>query len=45
LGTIIKLSEESEEKPAFTKIDKELIIGEILFPQQALLIAKGGKGG
>ena len=42
LGTIIKLS---EEKPAFTKIDKELILGEILFPQQALLIAKGGKGG
>ncbi|KLL03409.1 MAG: GTPase ObgE [Mycoplasmataceae bacterium CE_OT135] len=42
LGTIIKLR---EEKLAFTQINKELILGEILFPQQTLLIAKGGKGG
>ncbi|CAJ0747562.1 3380_t:CDS:2 [Entrophospora sp. SA101] len=42
LGTVIKLR---EEKLAFTQINKELILGEILFPQQTLLIAKGGKGG
>jgi len=42
LGTIVKLS---EEKLVFTKINKELILGEILLPQQALLIAKGGRGG
>jgi GTP-binding protein len=42
LGTIIKLN---EEKLAFTENYKEIILGEILFPQQTLLIAKGGKGG
>ncbi|RHZ37294.1 Obg family GTPase CgtA [endosymbiont GvMRE of Glomus versiforme] len=42
LGTIIKLN---EEKPAFAQNYKEIILGEILFPQQTLLIAKGGKGG
>lgn len=40
LGTIIK----SMNYLPFLK-NKELILGEILFPQQALLIAKGGKGG
>ena len=40
LGTIIK---KAELLPRLES--KELVLGEILFPQQKLLIAKGGKGG
>ncbi|CAI2193384.1 9908_t:CDS:2, partial [Funneliformis geosporum] len=41
LGTIIKLAN------SFSPLanSQELVLGEILFPQQKLLIAKGGKGG
>jgi len=40
LGTVIKLTDLLPELG-----DKELVLGEILFPQQKLLIARGGKGG
>ena len=40
LGTIIKKAELLPQLES-----KELVLGEILFPQQKLLIAKGGKGG
>ena len=40
LGTIIKKAELLSQLES-----KELVLGEILFPQQKLLIAKGGKGG
>lgn len=40
LGTVIKKAELLPQLGS-----KELVLGEILFPQQKLLIAKGGKGG
>jgi GTPase len=40
LGTIIKSTKTLPQLE-----NKELVLGEILFPQQKLLIARGGKGG
>lgn len=45
LGTVIKKNNEKEIFFHSTKNQSSLILGEILLPDQTLLIAKGGKGG